>query len=246
MISLDRFYFSQKIDKDYEFEYAQNYIKRPSWIKLKNLPEKLQFIKILLDGESFWYRQIFGNYFLVLEPEVNDLEAFYDDIAKDYDAMVPQNKEIGRFILSKIEENKITANAQILEMCAGTGIVAKEVYDGGYKSITLIDISEEELKIAKTRIAGALVKKADVLSLKLDKKYSVIFESMGFDAFSEEELKQLLKNIYNSLETDGLIIAVDRHIFPEFEQRFKKIEAGYFDLETPRGKFRYDYFIGKK
>ena len=66
MIKLDKLYFSEQVTKEYEFEYDQQNKKRSSWLKFKDVPENVQFAKILVDGESFWYRYIFGNYLTVL------------------------------------------------------------------------------------------------------------------------------------------------------------------------------------
>lgn len=244
MVALDKVYKSKKIEKQ-QFNYNKNFDKRPSWIKAQ-LDKNIVFIKILVDGEAFWYRNIFGDYFLILEPNENDIEIFYDSIAKEYDDLVPQNIEIGKFVVKKLKEYKINENSEILELCAGTGIVASELHKSGYKNITLIDLSEEELKLAKKRIPSAITKKANVLELNLNKKYKVVFESMGFDSFKGKELKSLLINIYNHLEENGIFVSVDRHIPKEFEQQFSKIEKGNFSLNTPKGNFRYDYFIGKR
>ncbi len=246
MVIIDKFYRSEKVDEEQKFEYDKRNEKRPSWLKLEIVPERVQFMKILVKGESFWYRQIFGNYFIILEATTKDIENFYNYIAKDYESMMPQNKKIGDFLFEKLKKFNIPKNSTILEMCAGTGIVAEVISNRGYQNLTLIDLSDKELKLAKKRLSSATIIKCDVLKVKLIDRYRVIYESMGFDNFKEAELTNLLKNIKNHLTNDGLFIAIDRHIPKEFGEEFKTLEKGNFSLETLQGKFRYDYFIGKK
>ena len=247
MIKLDKLYFSEQVSRGYDFEYDKKNRKRPSWLKFKDIPENVQFVKILVDGESFWYRYIFGNYFFVLEPKLNDIEIFYDYIAKEYDKTVPQNKEIAKFFIDKLNRLKINKNSSIMELCAGTGLIAELIYKKGFNNFTLVDISANCLKEAKKKIPKCKIIKNNVVYFRTNKKYNIIYESMGFDVnFDDNELELILVKIKKFLKNKGIFMAVDRHIYPEYWKVFKKHEKGYFYLDTSVGKYRYDYFIGMK
>src|SRR3989344_2634629 len=246
MIKLDKLYFSEQVTKEYEFEYDQQNKKRSYWLKFQDVPENVQFAKILVDGESFWYRYIFGNYFFVLEPKLNDTEIFYDHIAKEYDSIVPQNKDIAKFFIDKLNKFKINKNSSIMELCAGTGLISELIYKNSFNNITLVDISVNCLKEAKKKIPKFNIIKSNVIDFNTNKKYDIIYESMGFDNFDDTELRLILNKIKKFLNNNGIFMAVDRHIYPIYEEIFKKNEKDYFYLNTPVGRYRYDYFIGKK
>jgi ubiquinone/menaquinone biosynthesis C-methylase UbiE len=246
VIRLDKLYFSKEPRKKYLFAYDKRSWKRPVWLEFKQRPDDLQFVKILIDGEAFWYRYIFGSYFIVLEATHEDIEIFYDALAKQYDKMLPQNRHIGEFFGKKLHNYNSSADTRILELCAGTGVVSQSIFKHGFTNLTLLDISAKSLEIAKRKIPSCKTIKANVLKFNTRKRYDVIFESMGLDSFDTEELTNILHKVNNWLNEGGIFLAVDRHIFPPFERAFTKLEKGYFFLDTPIGKYRYDYFIGKK
>ncbi|MEK6895277.1 MAG: hypothetical protein AABX48_02045 [Nanoarchaeota archaeon] len=48
------------------------------------------------------------------------------------------------------------------------------------------------------------------------------------------------------LKNRGIFIVVDRHIYQEYFKEFPDGDQGFFELKTPEGKWRYDYFVGVK
>lgn len=248
MIKLDKLYFSKNVDKEYTFEYDKTSKKRPSWLKFENLPNEVQFVKILIDEEAFWYRRYFKNYFFPLNNTKEDYENYYDKISEEYEKMVPQNKDISKFIIKQLNKFKINKNIKILELGAGTGLVSEELAKEGYKNLVLVDISSKCLEVAKRKkiLSECKFIKADLLKFKSNEKFRVIYNSMSLDYFNEDELDKILKLTKQNLLKDGIFISVDRHIYKQYEDNFKKIDGGWFSLKTKEGKFRYDYFIGKK
>ena len=247
MIILDRFYFGEDVNKKYKFNYDRKNNKRPSWVLIYKAPKNLNFIRISIDNETFWYRKYFENYFFPLDATKEDHEIYYDRIAKEYDKLVPQNKEIANFILKQLIDFKIQNYAPILEIGAGTGLISEKIAKSDYNNLTLLDISGKALKIAKDKKVLTHCKfiKSDILQFKSKKKFNVIYSSMALDYFNEEELDNIINIIKKHLIKNGFFICVDRHISKQYGDSFKKIKQGYFFLDTSVGKWRYDYFIGK-
>jgi len=247
IIKLNKVYESKKVANQPDIEYDTNSKKRPSWVKIK-LDKKVIFIKILFNGESFWYRRYFRDYFFPLEATSEDHRNYYNEIASNYESYAPQNKLMVNILLDFFKELRIKRNAQILDLGAGTGLVTEGIAKAGYKNITLLDISKRELEIAKNK-SLLKNKKYMILDLTKDKiigKFDVIYETMSLDYFKGEKLQRILEKIKNALNSNGKFIVIDRHIYPEFNNYFKEIKSGKTKLETPEGTFDYYYYIGEK
>lgn len=246
-IYLNKAYRSEEIKEQPPIKFDKHHKKRPSWVKI-DLNKKIIFTKILVDGEAFWYRRYFQDYFLPLEANSEDTKNFYNVIAKKYESFVPHQKEIGKILAGFLKELKISENNKILDVGAGTGIVDEELSCEGFRELTLLDISKEELKIAKGKksLKGAKFIEADLTKDKIWGKYDVIFETLAFNELIEKNILTILKNISESLNDNGMFIMIDRHIFSEIDSFFKKIKSGKFPLKTPEGIFDYYFYIGKK
>src|SRR3989344_9358720 len=149
-IKLDKIYESKKIEEHPTIKYDKNSKKRPSWVKIK-LDKKVIFIKILFNDEAFWYRGYFKDYFFPLEATSEDHKNYYNEIAKNYESYVPQNKLMINILLDFFKELRIKKDTKILDLGAGTGMVTEGIVEGGYNNITLLDISNGELEIAKSK-----------------------------------------------------------------------------------------------
>ncbi|HOU79519.1 MAG TPA: methyltransferase domain-containing protein [Candidatus Pacearchaeota archaeon] len=246
-IKLDKVYESKRVDSQLNIGYDKNSKKRPSWIRVK-LDKKVIFIKILFKEEAFWYRRYFEDYFFPLEATSEDHKNYYNEIAKNYESYVPQNKIMINILLDFFKELKIKKDSKILDLGAGTGLVTEGIVKEGYNNIVLADISEEELKIAKDK---ELLKNSKYQTIDLTKdeilgKFDIIYETMSLDYFKGEKMQVILEKIKNALNTNGKFIVIDRHIYPEFNNYFKEIKSGKTELGTPEGKFDYYYYIGEK
>lgn len=246
MIILDRLYFSEKVNIAYKFEYDKNCKKRPSWLEFKNLPKNVQFIKILINEESFWYRRYFENYFFPLNSSSEDYEYYYDKIGNEYEGFVPHNKELGKYVLSFLKKLKIKKDESIAEFFVGTGMITESLVSSGYKNITLIDISKKCLEISKNKLVLRNCKfiHTDILTFLSDKKYDLIIQIMSPNSFSEERIEKLLSSTERNLTKNGKIIIINRHISHAYQDHFKKIDSGVFFFNG-KDKLRYEYFIGK-
>mgnify|MGYP001603564866 CR=1 FL=1 len=247
MIKLHRLYHSTVPDKDYSFRYDLNNKKRPSWLEFNDMSKNVQFVKITINEESFWYRRYFENYFFPLVSDSRDYENYYDEIAENYNKMVPQNKKIAEFILNFLRKYDIPSETEIIDLGAGTGIVAVELVKNGYNNIVLVDISEECLNVAKKlkELDNCKFIKGDMNEDFGYNDNKVIICSMSLYYNSEKELDNILKKIKSKLAERGWFICIDRHLPNSFNINFKEVESGEFFLDTPTGNFKYFYFIGQ-
>lgn len=97
-------------------------------------------------------------------------------------------------------------NARILELGCGRGIFLEFLRNNGYKNIFGIDISGEQLEIAKSQNLNV-----DEINIEeyLDKnieKYDLIFAIDLIEHFSKDELIPLFDGIYKNLNNGGTFI----------------------------------------
>src|SRR3989344_2123398 len=232
-MKLERIYISTEPDKDYRVEYDKK-SKRPSWLKIEGLNEKTLFVKIIINKEGFWYRKHLGKYFLPLKTTAEDYEIYYDKIASEYESIVPHNKELALKIVGILKKNKIKQNSEILELGAGTGLIAEILAKNNYNNLTLVDISDEMLKLAKNKpsLKNCKFIKENTLDFKTNKRFDVVYFCMHLDYFTDFETKHILQSVKDVLNKDGLIIIVDRHI-PKINN-FKKIDSNDFIVTTEK------------
>lgn len=245
-IKLDKVYKSEKANKEDSIkDFDVNHPKRPSWVKIV-LDGKIIFVKITFNGEAFWYRRYFKDYFFPLENDSTDYKNYYNEISKEYETFVPQNKELAKKVKEFLKELNIEKDSLILDLGSGTGLVTNEIAKD--YSVDLLDISEKEIEIAKSKenLKDSEFFVLDLTKEEIPNKYDVIYETMSLDYFKGEKMRLILNKIKNSLKKKGKFIVIDRHIYPEFDDYFKVIKKGKFELETPEGKFDYFYYVGKK
>ncbi|MBT4334517.1 methyltransferase domain-containing protein [archaeon] len=246
-IKLDKIYESQRSENQDIVDFDKNHKKRPSWVKA-DLDKKIIFIKILVDGEAFWYRRYFENFYFIFEPTSEDYKNYYNEIADKYEQYVPYNKKLVGKLLNFFNELNIRKSAKILDVGSGTGIVTEGIVKGGYSNITLLDLSENELNIAKAKgiLKNANYQNIDLTQEDIEGKFDLIFGTMSLEYFKGEKMVGVLKKIHNALSEKGKVIVIDRHIYSEFNEFFKEIENGKFELETPDGTYDYFYYVGEK
>jgi 2-polyprenyl-3-methyl-5-hydroxy-6-metoxy-1,4-benzoquinol methylase len=103
----------------------------------------------------------------------------------------------GRFL----PENK---DAKIIDLGCGNGGLVYYLKSLGYKNSSGIDISPEQVKVAKN-LGINDVECADIVSFLQDKNdtYDVIFARDVIEHFKKEEIIELLRLIFNSLKQGG-------------------------------------------
>ncbi len=109
-------------------------------------------------------------------------------------------------------------NPKILDLGAGTGLLTKylfEKYPEG--EFTLIDLSEEMLKVAQSRFKTFNNFKyivADYLEHKLNNSFDIIVSSLSIHHLEDEDKKKLYKKVYNALNSEGIFLNADQVIGP--------------------------------
>lgn len=100
--------------------------------------------------------------------------------------------------------SKFEKSANILELGCGPGYLLEYLKQKGFNNICGIDISNEQIEIAKS--SGHNVFQGDAIEFLQDKKnnYDIIFAFV--EHFTKDELIELTSLIFNALNVGGLFI----------------------------------------
>jgi 2-polyprenyl-3-methyl-5-hydroxy-6-metoxy-1,4-benzoquinol methylase len=101
---------------------------------------------------------------------------------------------------------KYARDASILEVGCGRGIMLDYLKNQGFINIIGIDISEEQISIAKSKNLNVQV--SDVFQYFNDKKekYDIIIALDFIEHFSKDEIIELFESFYNHLNLEGCLI----------------------------------------
>lgn len=249
--------------KKLRFQYEKIKGKRPAWIKVEDLPEGANFIRVHLGRKGiagqrlqFYKTYIIGGLFLPMDYTKEEMKRFYDKWAEDYDKFIGeggkgtkgQNIIAAEFLLKKIK--KYSKKGEMLDLGAGTGLITEMFVKEGFYPATLVDYSKEMLEKAKKRkdLEGCRFIKADIRELNFNKKFDLVISFFSFGStsyFDELELDKILDIADKHLKKNGIIAILGHTPVSKFEKKFKKLEAGIYDLSTKK-RFYTDYFIGRK
>ncbi len=156
--------------------------------------------------------------------------------------------------LKAIAGDKLPDGARVLDLCCGTGQLAKILLEKGYK-VTGIDGSEEMLRYAKENAAAAEFFPKDARDFKLPPEYDAAFST--FDALNHvmtlEGLERVFKNVFACLVGGGIFI-FDLTTKYHFEVNMKTYNAvretpeylytlrGSYNEENKTGEFHCTVF----
>ena len=145
----------------------------------------------------------------------------YDDFAWLY------NQEWKTFgerifpVLKDIAGKTLPNGAKVLDLCCGTGQLAKVLSEKGYK-VMGIDGSPNQIKYARKNAPGARFIIADARDFKLPPEYDAVFST--FDSLNHilklKELQKAFKNVYKCLVSGGVFI-FDLNTEKTFEKGWK-------------------------
>lgn len=185
----------------------------------------------------------------------NDLRIFsryYDPIylkRKDYES----ESKVVKHIIRQFEKKP---SKTLLDVGCGTGEHLK------YLSQTFrckgIDISEEMVETAKTKVADADFEIADMIDFSLDEKFDVItclFSSIGY-VQTFKNLVKTLKNLFNHLNNEGLTLVEPWVFKKDFRKgnfaidtyedyKIKLVRMGTSKLTRSQWLVYFHYLIGK-
>lgn len=150
--------------------------------------------------------------------------------------------------------NSKREDPKILDLGAGTGLLTKylfEKYPQG--EFTLVDLSDEMLKIAKNRFRGLNNFKyiaEDYLTYNFDNSFDMIISSLSIHHLEDENKKKLYKKVYDSLNHEGFFLNADQVIGPtpdvdkSYQKNWmKKIEENNFtgaEKDTAMERMKFD------
>lgn len=233
---------------DYDFDTEGS---RPAWIHIKNPDFKARFISITTTSDSeILYKRFTGNFYYPVDlvQKNNEEKRFYDKYAQFYDHNTAKNNlPMAQFLLDKMLSAKIPKNAKILDAGSGSGIFSDLASRNGFANLTLLDIYDSMLNIAKIKpsLKAAKFITGDVTDIQLTDNYDVLVSVMMFDALDERRLNIALRNLTSHLIKGAHVFIVedkDRKAYSEF---FTIIESGLFDVSKEKS-FQKFYLIGIK
>lgn len=145
-----------------------------------------------------------------LKEKFNENAGKYDKIRK---LIIPCFDDL--YNITKNLANSKKDKPHILDLGAGTGLLTKYLFEKYPEAeFTLIDISEEMLKLAKNRFQRYNNFKyitADYLEHDF-KNFDIIVSSLSIHHIEDEDKKKLYKKIYDTLNPEGIFLNADQVI----------------------------------
>ena len=107
---------------------------------------------------------------------------------------------------------------KILDLGAGTGLLTKYLFEKYREAeFTLVDLSEEMLKIAKNRFKGLKNFKyiiADYSTHDFSDSFDIVVSSLSIHHLEDIDKQKLYKKIYGALNNNGIFLNADQVIGP--------------------------------
>ena len=129
-----------------------------------------------------------------------DVIAFFDRLAPDWDADMIRHDEIIGIIL---DIAGVRAGVDVLDVACGTGVLFPDYLARNVGSLTAIDISPEMAKIAQSKFPEVQVICADVETANLGKMFDCIVVYNAFPHFPDPE--NLIRVLSNLLKPGGTL-----------------------------------------
>lgn len=159
-----------------------------------------------------------------------DLKEKFDENAEHYDKIrkliIPCFNDLYNITTELANSNK--ESPKILDLGAGTGLLTKYLLEKYPEAeFTLIDLSEEMLKIAENRFKCNNNFKyivADYSTYDLANSFDMVVSSLSIHHLEDEDKKKLYKKVYNSLNQGGIFLNADQVIgsTPNIDKIYQK------------------------
>lgn len=163
--------------------------------------------------------------------ERNNVKVKFNENASQYDSqrkkLIPCFNDFYSTAVSVAETNSMNS-PKVLDIGAGTGLLSSFILERfPDANLTLIDISEKMLEVAKERfkdIPNIEYIIDDYTKYKFDKKFDLIISSLSIHHLTENEKRQLYFDIYSFLNKDGVFINADQVLgrTPFIESLYKR------------------------
>lgn len=113
--------------------------------------------------------------------------------------------------LSLIEELDVDLDAPIIDIGAGDSILAEHLLKKGYTDITVLDISEEAINRAKTRLGKAADKiqwiVSDITSFVPERKYTIWHDRATFHFLTDPtDIRKYVNVVSSAIPSKGAFI----------------------------------------
>lgn len=139
----------------------------------------------------------------------------FDNISLDYDRqrkqLIPCYDDFYDIAVSMIETT--AENPAVLDVGAGTGLFSSFLLRKFPKAkITLIDISEGMLRVAKKRfegLSGLEYIVGDYSRYDFTRQYDIIISALSIHHLTDEQKKDLYKKCYSALRPNGIFVNCD-------------------------------------
>lgn len=146
-----------------------------------------------------------------LKEKFNENAEDYDKIRRQIIPCFDDLYEITQYLASSKKETP-----KILDLGAGTGLLTKYLKNKYRKAqFTLIDISEEMLKISRNRFRGQENFKyvvEDYCEYDFSDLFDIIVSSLSIHHLEDRDKKKLYKKVYDTLNKDGVFLNADQVI----------------------------------
>jgi SAM-dependent methyltransferase len=142
--------------------------------------------------------------------------------------------------LKIIAGEKLPDGAKVLDLCCGTGQLAKVLTEKGYR-VTGLDGSEEMLRYAKINAPGAEFIIEDARTFRLPATFDAVFST--FDSLNHimklEELKRVFKNVNRCLIKGGIFVfdLTTKYHFETLARTFNQFTEKPDYLFTSKGDY---------
>ncbi len=145
----------------------------------------------------------------------------YDDFAWAYNQMLGPDS-MARFlpIVEKLVLSRCVPGARVLDLCCGTGQLARELSERGY-AVTGIDGSEGMLNFARENAPAAEFIASDARGFEFEPTFQAAvsaYDSLNH-VMSIEDLRQVFRNVYGAL-VDGGVFQVDLNMEEGYKARW--------------------------
>lgn len=146
----------------------------------------------------------------------NDIRTKFNHISMDYDRqrkqLIPCFEDFYGIAVSMIDP--LTEKPDVLDIGAGTGLFSSfllhKIPDA---RLTLIDISEKMLQVARERFSDITEVKyivGDYTTYSLFQEYDIIISALSIHHLSDQEKYGLYKKCYSMLKPNGIFINADQ------------------------------------
>jgi len=171
------------------------------------------------------------------------VENFYVDMAKGYDDMsvaagIDRNPVIAKIMSEYFPTANDKAEAKVLDLAAGTGLVGKDLYKVGFTDIDAVDFSESMLVELRNKgvygkaICGRLGDSTDAINEIEDGSYDIVIIAGGF-AHGHLNI-QTLRQAARALKKGGIFINAMSELYCSIVPELRGLEPLIWKMEEEK------------